>query len=443
MKKTTKTALIAALLIGASGLATSAPALAKKNDSAPVAPKLSAEFIKPASDAQAKIKAGDFPAAATALVAADAAAKSDDEKYTAATLHLSYEQAKLKASAGNNAQAFQAGSAALLPAINTLIDNPKTPKEDLARLLVFRAGVLYDSKKYAQAVADYVRARDAGSQNPDVDLRIMTGKGELGDSLGAAAELQHQVDLATAAGRKVPEGWYNYIVSKLYNSNKNPDAVNWSAKVVAAYPTAPNWRQWVRVYMARLPASVKLDRSQRLDLLRLMRAAKVMADQNDYDEYAQASDGLGLHAETKSVLTEGKASGKIPADDKMAAMLAASANTGLGLEKSIEAAEKQAKAAKSGDQSAQTADVYLANGNYAKAAELYQDALSKQFDKPTPGTTRTRFVTTDEVNTHLGIALALAGNKDGARAAFQKVTGSPRAEIANFWLTWLDVGTAS
>ena len=41
------------------------------------------------------------------------------------------------------------------------------------------------------------------------------------------------------------------------------------------------------------------------------------------------------------------------------------------------------------------------------------------------------------MNTRLGIALAAQGDKAGAKAAFDAVQGSPRAELAGFWNTWL------
>jgi hypothetical protein len=46
------------------------------------------------------------------------------------------------------------------------------------------------------------------------------------------------------------------------------------------------------------------------------------------------------------------------------------------------------------------------------------------------------------VNTRLGIALAMTGDKEGARAALSAAKG-PRAEIAGFWLVYLDTPTAA
>ena len=70
-------------------------------------------------------------------------------------------------------------------------------------------------------------------------------------------------------------------------------------------------------------------------------------------------------------------------------------------------------------------DRYLAMGDQAKALELYRLALTK------PG------VDAAVINLHIGMALAKAGDKSGATAAFNAVTG-PRADIAKFWLTYLN-----
>jgi hypothetical protein len=44
----------------------------------------------------------------------------------------------------------------------------------------------------------------------------------------------------------------------------------------------------------------------------------------------------------------------------------------------------------------------------------------------------------DDINLHLGIALAKSGDKAGAAAAFGAITSSPRAETAGLWSTWMN-----
>ena len=75
----------------------------------------------------------------------------------------------------------------------------------------------------------------------------------------------------------------------------------------------------------------------------------------------------------------------------------------------------------------QTADAFYGYGQYAEAAELYRAALQKGGEDA------------NLVNIRLGAALALAGQRAEAEAAFRAVTG-PRAELAQYWLIWLRAG---
>jgi hypothetical protein len=67
---------------------------------------------------------------------------------------------------------------------------------------------------------------------------------------------------------------------------------------------------------------------------------------------------------------------------------------------------------------------YYGMGQYAKAADLYRQAVTKG------GTDA------DVANLHLGMALARSGDKAGATAALSAVKGA-RADIAKYWLLYL------
>jgi tetratricopeptide (TPR) repeat protein len=69
-------------------------------------------------------------------------------------------------------------------------------------------------------------------------------------------------------------------------------------------------------------------------------------------------------------------------------------------------------------------DRYYAMGQYDKAVELYRMAMGK------PG------VDPAVANLHVGMALARAGDKAGATAALNAVTG-PRSDIAKYWLIYV------
>jgi tetratricopeptide (TPR) repeat protein len=235
------------------------------------------------------------------------------------------------------------------------------------------------------------------------------------------------LDALYASGKPQTEDFYKYAIAQSNTAGLKAETLKWLQRWVTAYPTSTTWRTAIAFYGFSAKPMAKLDKRQQVDLFRLMRQSKALADQADYEEYAQRSIDIGLPDEAKLVIDEGKATGKIPAASSSTIKgLASDAATQIAAEGSFDALERKATASPTGPLSAQTGDAYLGRSNYAKAIALYRQALSKGG------------VNADEVNTHLGIALAMSGDKAGAKTAFATVTGAPRSDIAAFWTIWLD-----
>ena len=192
------------------------------------------------------------------------------------------------------------------------------------------------------------------------------------------------------------------------------------------YPTATNWRKALILFRDRADQGRALGGSARLDTFRLMRETGALTDQAEFGEYAQLAQDLGLPYETVAVIDQGRAAGKIPVSATQYNALKTEAQAGIRAEGSLSSLDAKSRSAANGKLAAGTANAYLANGDAAKAAEFFQLALQKGG------------VDQDEVNTRLGIALAKSGRRDEAKAAFAKVTGAPRNELAAFWTLWLD-----
>jgi len=431
MKTLTRTpfvrALSAALLLsGVAVLPLAAPAAAqKKKDDKANQPKYSPEVIKPAQVAQAALQAKDVATAEASLAQVDAAAKTDDDKYIAAALRLDLEQQKLVAqqAANPNAPLNEAGLAAPLDA---LLANPKTPADVRGRF-AYRRGILaFNGKQNAQALQYFQQAKQAGFTDPNMDLQIVKAKIDGGDVKGGLADLDATVAAQTAAGQKPPEDFYRFAVARANQAKLAPETLSWLRKYAQAYPSPKTWRDVLITYGIQQNAVATLDNSQKIDLFRLMRASGALADQFAYIDYARKVYDRGLPFEAQAVLQEGLANGKIPAGNAEAKASLAEAAAAVKREGSLAALETKAKAGADGKLAASTADVFLGQGEYARAAALYKTALTKGG------------VNADEVNTRLGIALGRSGDKAGAKAAFATVTTTPRADIAGFWTTWLD-----
>lgn len=421
MKFTSTFALAAVIATGLTSTVATTPAAAqkkgKKDEEGGL--KLSEGVRNPVAAAQAALKAGDTATANAQLAIAAPLAQSDDEKYAVNAL-------KLQIAAPSN------DPAQLIPILDVLVANPRTPPTALPQYNYFRGALPYQQKKYAEALPFLLKARDLGYKNDNLTLQIAQAMVETGNVTGGIGELDKAIAAETAAGRKAPEAWYDYGVAKAYGAKDATLLNTWLQRQITAYPSPKNWRKALLVYREKMEkGGVKLDRGQQLDLFRLMRTTKALADRGDYLEYADIAYYAGLPGEAKAVLEEGRTTGKVTADNTNANKLLADSKAAIAKEGSLASVEAKARTAANGKTAAQTADAYFGLGQTAKAIELYQLALQKGG------------VDNDEVNLHLGAALAQAGQKDQARAALQKVAAGPRKEIAGYWIQYLDIGAAA
>jgi hypothetical protein len=425
MKTVSKLALAAVFATGVSGMALVAPAVAKdKKEEAKPGLKLSPEVLKAGQVAQAAIAAKDFATAEPAVVQIEAAAKTDDDKYIAAAMRYDIEQQKLAASQAANPNA-PINETVLAKPLDALIASPSTPAADRGRYAYRRGALAFNGKQYPQALQYFAKAKELGYTDQNLGLQIVKAKMESGDIAGGTADLEATIAAQSAGGQKADEQLYRYAIAKSYAAKLKPQTMTWLKKWVSAYPTSKNWRDTIVLVGIQQNALVPMDETQKIDMFRLMRATKSLADQTDYLQYADSVNRRGLPSEAQAVVKEGIATGKIPASNSMAKTLLTETATAIRGDSPIATIEKRAEAAANGKLAASTGDVYLGQDNYAKAATMYRLALTKGG------------VVADDVNLHLGIALAKSGDKAGAAAAFGAITSSPRAETAGLWSTWM------
>ena len=234
--------------------------------------------------------------------------------------------------------------------------------------------------------------------------------------------LQNATSVAEKAGQKPEEFLYAAQLQIAYD-NKMAAQIDPAAQaLVKAYPTPKNWESAVETFRT----GKQLDAQTSLDTYRLQRAAGALTGEGEYLDYANEAQQRGLPGEAKAVLDEGAAKRVIDTAKPnylelkrivSPAKVAADRATLPGL-------ERQARAAATGKLARATADGYLSHGDYAKAADLYKVALTKGGENA------------DLVNTRLGYALGMSGDKAGATAAFGAVQGQPRAALAKYWAIW-------
>jgi tetratricopeptide (TPR) repeat protein len=415
MKSVSRFALGAALVFGTASVLATAPADAKKKDPPAAAAQpgqrqftFSKEERAALAPLQTAVTAKDWAAAKAALPAAQAAAQGSDARFAVGTWQLS-------TGLGLQDLAMQA------QAIDAILASGGAAPADLRNLYYSQGTLALNAGNRQKAETAFSRLVEVSPNDSEGLIELARVKSDLRKPQEAVQLIDRAIGLKKAANQVADESWYRYALKLAYDGKMTPQALKLGRELVAAYPSAVNWRDSLLIYRDLS----SLDKPAALDLMRLMRASGALSGERDWFDLAYELDNGGLPGEAKAVLEEGSRLKMV--DLNKAAfreLLAKASGRVAGDRASLSGDAAKALAAASGTPALRIADAFLGYGDYARAAELYRAALQKGS------------VDAGLANTRLGIALALAGNRAEAEAAFRAVTG-PRAELASYWLAWL------
>jgi tetratricopeptide (TPR) repeat protein len=154
-----------------------------------------------------------------------------------------------------------------------------------------------------------------------------------------------------------------------------------------------------------------------------MQATGSLTTAEDYELYVASAADRSNYNEAQAILNAGLAAKVLdPGNSQVRDLIAGVKAKNKATVADLETAEKTAQ---NPTAFIRIGDGYYAMGQFAKAGEVYRKAIGK------PG------VDQNVANLHIGMALARAGDKAGAAAALNAVTG-PRADIAKFWLAYVN-----
>lgn len=417
MKSTSRYALVAALGLAIAATAPGTPAFAKKKEEAVKAPTISEAIRKPLAEADAAIKKKDVATADAAISAARAVASTPYEKYTVAQFAV------------NNAQ-VSGDQAKLAAALDEMIATGEAAQqltnEQRAKFYLFQGQFAYQGKNYAKAEQALAAAIAAGSPEQDAYALLADSQARNGKPAEAIATLQKVITAKAAAGQPVPSDWYGRGADIASRAKLPNEFVKITTAWLAVYPVKQNWHDSLFIYRQLSGVAGDAD----LDLLRLARAAAVLplSTQESYVDYALAVY-LRFPNEAVDVLQEGISAGKVNTATSQNAreILALSKPKIAGDKASVASAVTAANGPKGTFKSVlTTGDLLYGYKDFARAAEMYRKALAK------PG------ADAGQANFRLGLALAQAGDKEGARAALDAVTSGPYAPLAGYAKDWVD-----
>jgi tetratricopeptide (TPR) repeat protein len=423
--KVSRIALGAALALSGSALLFTSPADAERRNqrnqaqqpAAPAQPQgrqlsLSREERAVLVPLEAAVRNPDRAVQDAALAAAQPVVRGADARYAFARYQM--------------AIAVQRNDNAMLGAAidQALETNAATPEETVV-YLNSQAQLATDARDFAKAERALNRLVQLRPNDPDLLVRVGQLRASQGRNLEGLQSIERAIAARVAAGQPAPESWHRYALRLAYDSRDaqlrsraNPIARG----LVAAYPTTTNWRDALLI----LRETNQLDAQAEVDVLRLSRAAGALAGERDYFELANTLNQGGYPGEAKAVIEDGIRRNQITAGNPtFRDLLAVATRRSAEDQREMPAAIAAANAAASGTPSLRTADALFGYGRYTDAISLYRAALTKGG------------VDSNLVNFRLGMALALANQRAEAETAFRAVTG-PRAEIANYWLAFLN-----
>jgi len=386
-----------------------APQPAQKPSDQQQAPATQTTAIQPSNKArqaianlQTAVNANDVANIPARLAAAQAVAATKEDRYWIGRLQL---QAAAKAN-------DVAGSAA---AIESIASSGLMPAAELSKLYGALGGSYYNAKQYDQAVAAYQRQLALDPTASEPNIMIVEVRAAQGKPSDAATALQRTIQANVAAGRKPEEAMYRRAVALAYEA-KAPNTVELSRQWLAAYPSPSSWQNSIAIYR-----NLRTNKSPDIvDILRLAMVTGALQQDLDYQLYAEKAYEQANYGEAKAAVDAGIAAGKLKTSDKYVASMMDGVKGKVPSSADLASAEKGAAAPTA---FLRVGDRYYGAGNYAKAAELYRQALAKGVDK-------------DLANLRLGEALARSGDKAGATVALNTVSGT-YADAAKFWLIYV------
>ena len=364
---------------------------------------VSGKASKAINELQKAVNANDVANIPAKVAAAQAVASTKDDRYAIAQLQL-----KAAIAAKDNAAAAAA--------VDAVAASGFLGAADMLALYNAVGVQLYNAKQFDQAAAMFQKAAALDARNPEPVKLLAEAYNAAGKRAEGAAALTKALQLSAAAGQKPGEDLYKRAVGMAYEA-KSPTAVELGRQWVAAYPGPDSWKNAIAIYRNLNHPGV----GPTLDLLRLMRAAGALNSPGDYALYATAAADQGNFGEAQAVVDEG-ISRKIvdPTSasfrDIVGGLKTKPKATAAGLAEAM-------KTAPAGTTLIGIGDRYYGLGDYAGAVTAYKQAIAKGADA-------------NLANLHIGMALARSGDKAGATAALNSVTGT-NAEIAKYWLLYV------
>jgi hypothetical protein len=363
------------------------------------------EVGKPLKAAEALVKAGKGRQALEKVKEADEVPNK--------TAYESLLVQQMRGSAAHSAGDY----AAATKAFEAVVSSGKVSGREQLAMVQAIAVDYYKMKDYAKAAHWSQRYFKDGGNAPAMRTVLLQSY-YLGNDCGAVSKM-----LGESESRKPAEEELEILRSCYRKENDQAGYVAATEKLILYYPKAIYWKEM----LARVQRKPGFSDRLAIHVYRLRLAVNDLSSVNDYMEFAQLALQDGVPGEAKLVLDKGYSSGVLGKGDQAArqARLRALAEKSLeDVRKARTQAEKDAEAARSGDDLVRVGMDYVYDGKADKGLALMQKGIRKGNLKHP-----------EEAKLRLGEAELHAGHKSKAIQTFKSVHGTMgTADLARLWV---------
>ena len=368
------------------------------------------EIGKPLQAAQEMIKGGRFKEALGKVREAEAAgARNANETFLIERMRLA--AASGAGDADTAARSFEAISG-----------SGRVGGPDKLRMVESIAGSYYRAGQYAKSMQWSQRYFREGGTSAAIRTMLIQSQYLSGDFAGASKELTAEIQGAERSGSPPPEDRLKLLLNAASKQGDNNAYVYAMEKLVTYYPKKEYWVD----LLSRMQRKPSFSGRLALDAYRLSLATGSMTAPADFMEMAQLALQADLPSEGKQVVDKGFAAGTLgtgPQADRHKRLRDLVEKRLAEVKATRDGAERQATAAKTGDELVGIGMDLIYGGQAAKGVQLIKQGIAKG------GLKRA-----EDAKLHLGIGQLLAGDKANAQVTFKAVQGTDgTADLARLW----------
>jgi hypothetical protein len=305
-----------------------------------------------------------------------------------------------------------------------VIDSSEVPKDEKLKLIQSAAGTADKRGDYKGALAWTQRYLKEGGDDPRMHSELVRYYYLSEDYTHAGQELKLDLDAAEKAGQAPSELQLRLLISIAIKQNDKQGLNAALEKTVAYYPKKENWLNLLQTMRSRpnFPERLAADFYRLKNHLGLLEA-------REYAFFVDSDLRAGYATEAKKVLDAGYAAKTIGDDTPdIKQLMGQATKDAAGEARSIAQTEADVRKNKDGLGLVNVGYSYVTLGQLDKGLEMMEQGVKAgNLKRP------------EEAKLHLGMAYAMAGQKEKAVEILKNVQGTDgTADLARYWILSLN-----